>query len=54
MENIKAKAIECDILIPSALENIGNAKIIGEAANGPLNKRGIIIIPYVYAGKKSK
>jgi glutamate dehydrogenase (NAD(P)+) len=53
--------LDCDILIPAALERqIGlknvskiNAKIIGEAANGPitpaandiLNKKGVIILP---------
>ena len=53
--------MDCDVLIPAALERqIGsrnaakiNAKIIGEAANGPttpaandiLNEKGIIILP---------
>jgi glutamate dehydrogenase (NAD(P)+) len=55
---------ECDILIPAALENVINgdnapkvkAKIIGEAANGPLTpeadenfaKRGILVVPDMY------
>lgn len=59
-----ALELECDILIPAALEsviteeNAGRikAKIIAEAANGPvtieadeiLNKKGIIIVPDIY------
>jgi glutamate dehydrogenase (NAD(P)+) len=53
--------LDCDILIPAALErqiNLGNAtkinaKIVGEAANGPITpaandiliEKGIIILP---------
>nr|QID52781.1 glutamate dehydrogenase [Blattabacterium sp. (Euphyllodromia sp.)] len=60
----KALELECDILIPAALENVINknnansikSKIIGEAANGPitpeaeniLEKKGITIIPDIY------
>jgi glutamate dehydrogenase (NAD(P)+) len=56
--------MECDILIPAALENVIDgenaprvrAKMIGEAANGPLTpdadeilaKRGIIVVPDMY------
>jgi len=56
--------MECDILIPAALENVINetnaarikAKIIGEGANGPLtpeadeilNAKGTIVVPDMY------
>lgn len=56
--------MDCDILIPAALENVINgenaprvkARIIGEAANGPLtpeaddvfNKKGTLIVPDMY------
>ncbi len=59
-----ALEMECDILIPAALENVidGNnaprikAKIIGEGANGPLTpeaddifaKKGVLVIPDMY------
>lgn len=59
-----ALELDCDILIPAALENVINgenaprvkAKIIGEAANGPLTpeadevfiKRGILVVPDMY------
>lgn len=59
-----ALELDCDILIPAALENVINgqnaprvkAKIIGEAANGPLTpeadevfiKKGILVIPDMY------
>ena len=60
----EALELECDILVPAALENVINgenaprvkAKIIGEAANGPLTpeadeefiKRGIVVSPDMY------
>jgi glutamate dehydrogenase (NAD(P)+) len=67
-KNLKKSAdaleLECDILIPAALENVINgenaprvkAKIIGEAANGPLTpdadaifiKKGVIVVPDMY------
>ena len=56
--------MECDILIPAALENVINgdnasrvkAKIIGEAANGPLTpeadevfiSKGVLVVPDMY------
>jgi glutamate dehydrogenase (NAD(P)+) len=59
-----ALELECDILIPAALENVINeenaprvqAKLIGEAANGPLTpeadevfiKKGILVVPDMY------
>ena len=59
-----ALELECDILIPAALENVINgdnaprvkAKIIGEAANGPLTpeadeeftKRGVLVVPDMF------
>lgn len=63
-KSAEALEMECDILIPAALENVINgenaprvkAKIIGEAANGPLTpeadedfaKRGILVVPDMY------
>jgi glutamate dehydrogenase (NAD(P)+) len=62
--NMEALEMECDILIPAALENVINkdnaprvkAKIIGEAANGPLtpeadeifSSKGVIVVPDMY------
>lgn len=63
-KNTDALELECDILIPAALENVINgenaprvkAKIIGEAANGPLSpeadevfaKKGTLVVPDMY------
>jgi glutamate dehydrogenase (NAD(P)+) len=63
-KNTDALEMECDILIPAALENVINednaprvkAKIIGEAANGPLTpeadeefiRRNILVVPDMY------
>lgn len=59
-----ALELECDILIPAALENVINesnadrvkAKVIGEAANGPCTpeadeifaQKGIVVVPDMY------
>ena len=59
-----ALELDCDILIPAALENVINhenaprvkAKIIAEAANGPLtpeadeifSKKGVLVVPDMY------
>ncbi len=63
-KNMDALEMDCDILIPAALENVIDgenaprvkAKLIGEAANGPLTpeadeifaKKGIIVVPDMY------
>jgi glutamate dehydrogenase (NAD(P)+) len=63
-KNTDALELECDILIPAALENVINAdnaprvkaKIVGEAANGPctpeadeiFTQRGILCVPDMY------
>ncbi|MCX8019454.1 MAG: Glu/Leu/Phe/Val dehydrogenase [Chitinophagaceae bacterium] len=63
-KNTDALEMECDILVPAALENVIDehnapnikAKIIGEAANGPLtpeadeilNKKGVLVVPDMY------
>jgi glutamate dehydrogenase (NAD(P)+) len=63
-KNTDALEMDCDILIPAALENVIDgenaprikAKIIGEAANGPLTpeaddvlaKNGVLVVPDMY------
>ena len=63
-KNTDALEAPCDILIPAALENVINAenadrvqaKIVGEAANGPLTpeadeiliNKGILVVPDMY------
>jgi glutamate dehydrogenase (NAD(P)+) len=63
-KNTDALELQCDILIPAALENVINgtnapnvkAKIVGEAANGPctpeadevFQQKGILCVPDMY------
>jgi glutamate dehydrogenase (NAD(P)+) len=63
-KNMDALEMDCDILIPAALENVIDeenapkvkAKLIGEAANGPLTpeadevfaQRGTLVVPDMY------
>lgn len=63
-KNTDALELDCDILIPAALENVIHgenaprvkAKLIGEAANGPLSpdadeifvKKGTVVVPDMY------
>ncbi|ATL47373.1 glutamate dehydrogenase [Chitinophaga caeni] len=62
--NMEGLEVDCDILIPAALENVIDAdnaprikaKIIGEAANGPITpeadeilaKKGVIVVPDMF------
>lgn len=63
-KNTDALEAECDILVPAALENVINAenadkvkaRIVGEAANGPLTpeadeilmNKGVLVVPDMY------
>ncbi|HEY4155559.1 MAG TPA: Glu/Leu/Phe/Val dehydrogenase [Puia sp.] len=63
-KSVDALELQCDILIPAALENVINgnnaprikARIIGEAANGPLTpeadevfiRKGVLVVPDMY------
>lgn len=63
-KNEEGLEMDCDILIPAALENVIHkdnaprikAKIVGEGANGPitpeadeiLNKKGVIVVPDMF------
>jgi glutamate dehydrogenase (NAD(P)+) len=63
-KNSDALELDCDVLIPAALENVINgenaprvkAKIIGEAANGPLTpeadevfaQKGVLVVPDMF------
>ncbi len=63
-KNSDALELECDILVPAALENVINgenaprvkAKIVAEAANGPLTPeadeiltaKGVVVVPDMY------
>ncbi|MEW6522556.1 MAG: Glu/Leu/Phe/Val dehydrogenase [Bacillota bacterium] len=65
LTNEEVLAMECDVLVPAALENVitsknaaqVRAKIIGEAANGPttpeadeiLYKNGVLVLPDILA-----
>ncbi|MBU6158196.1 MAG: Glu/Leu/Phe/Val dehydrogenase [Bacteroidetes bacterium] len=63
-KNSDALEVDCDVLIPAALENVINgenaprikAKVIGEAANGPLTpeadeifiQKGVLVVPDMF------
>lgn len=64
LQSGEALELDCDILVPAALENVINgenaprikAKVIGEAANGPLTpeadevfiKKNVLVVPDMY------